>query len=170
MYEIGEHVVKYLDGVCRIESILHLDISGADKNKLYYLLVPIGDKNKKIYVPVDASHAIVRTVMSEEQAQQLIEEIPDIEEIWVDNERLREQHYKDAVKSCRPEALVGIIKSTYSRKKKRLAQKKKCTAVDEKYFQLAEDHLYSELGFVLHRDKSTIASLIADSAKRKELA
>ena len=31
MYEIGDYIVKAVYGVCRVEDILHLDISGADK-------------------------------------------------------------------------------------------------------------------------------------------
>ena len=55
----------------------------------------------------------------------------------VNNEKLREQNYKEAVKANDPEALVAIIKMIYQRKEKRLAQGKKCTATDARYFQLA---------------------------------
>ena len=62
---------------------------------------------------------------------------PEIPTAWVDNEILREQNYKEAVKANDPEALVAIIKMIYQRKEKRLAQGKKCTATDARYFQLA---------------------------------
>ena len=42
-----------------------------------------------------------------------------------------------SVKAKDPEALVAIIKMIYQRKEKRLAQGKKCTATDARYFQLA---------------------------------
>ena len=51
---------------------------------------------------------------------------------------MREQSYKDAIKANDPEALVAIIKMIYQRKQTRLAQGKKCTATDAKYFQTAE--------------------------------
>ena len=38
------------------------------------------------------------------------------------------------------------IKMIYQRKQKRLAQGKKCTATDARYFQIAENLLYMELG------------------------
>ena len=52
---------------------------------------------------------------------------------------MREQSYKDAIKANDPEALVAIIKMIYQRKQTRLAQGKKCTATDAKYFQTAEN-------------------------------
>ena len=53
MFEVGEYVVYGVKGVCRIEDITHIDISGADKNRLYYVLAPVGDGNGRIYAPTD---------------------------------------------------------------------------------------------------------------------
>ena len=167
MYEIGDYIVKSVDGVCRVKDILHLDLSGTDKNKLYYLLVPLNDEKGKIYMPTDTK-ANVRKVMSEEDAWKLIHRIPAIEEIWIDNEKLRERKYKEAVRSCNPEALIGIIKMTYLRRKERLEKEKKSTVVDERYFHLAENNLYSELGFALHKKKEDISRLITDVVNQKE--
>lgn len=167
MYEIGDYVIKPSDGVCRIENILHLDMSGVDKNKLYYLLIPVGEKNRKIYIPVDTADKGTRKTMSEEEAWKLIDKIPDIEEIWVDNEKLREQRYKEAIKSYHPEALIGIIKATYSRNKKRLEQGKKNTLIDERYFKLAEHNLYSELAFAMNKNEDEICQIITDNIQMK---
>jgi CarD family transcriptional regulator len=41
MYEIGEYIVKPMNGVCKVEDITCVDMPGADKNKIYYLLIPI---------------------------------------------------------------------------------------------------------------------------------
>ena len=35
MFEIGEYVVCGAKGVCQIRDITHIDMSGADKEKLY---------------------------------------------------------------------------------------------------------------------------------------
>ena len=79
MFEIGEYVVYGVKGVCRIEDITHIDISGADKNRLYYVLAPIGDANGKIYVPTDNQKIVIRRVISKEEAEKLIQELPEIE-------------------------------------------------------------------------------------------
>ena len=103
--------------------------------------------------------------MSEEEAWDFIERIPAIEELWVDNEKLRDRRYKEAVLSCVPEELVAIIKMTYLRKKKRTEQGKKSTVSDERYFRIAESYLYSELGFALNKNKDEVCRLIIDTVK-----
>ena len=75
---------------------------------------------------------------------------------------MREQNYKEAVKANDPEALVAIIKMIYQRKEKRLAQGKKCTATDTRYFQLAENLLYMELGVALGKPKQEVCRTIIE--------
>ena len=53
-----------------------------------------------------------------------------------------------------------IIKMIYERKQKRLAQGKKCTATDARYFQMAENLLYMELGVALGKPKEEICKTI----------
>ncbi|MBD5395892.1 MAG: hypothetical protein HDR23_03370 [Lachnospiraceae bacterium] len=163
MYEIGDYVIKSNNGVCKVEDILHLDMPGTDKNKLYYLLIPRECQSAKVYVPVDAENKSLRKVLSEDEAWEVIRKIPETEEVWSTNDKLREQEYKEAIKSCNPSALVGIIKNLYVRKKIRHDQGKKSTATDERYFKLAEDFLYSELAFAIGKDKSEMRQVIADT-------
>ena len=167
VYQIGDYIVKSTDGVCKVEDILHLNMSGVDCKKEYYLLIPVGEKAEKIYVPVDTKTNI-RKAMTEEEALKLIDKIPEIEEMWVDNEKMREQRYKEAVRSGDPESLISIIKMIYLRKQKRMAQGKKTMMVDERYFQKAEQSLYSELGFALGKNKDEVCRIIEESVKRKK--
>ena len=92
----------------------------------------------------------------------MIKRIPDIPTAWTNNEKMREQNYKEAVRANDPEALVAIIKMIYQRKQKRLAQGKKCTATDARYFQIAENLLYMELGVALEKPKQEICKTIID--------
>ena len=50
----------------------------------------------------------------------------------------------------------------YQRKQKRIAQGKKCTSTDKKYFQMAENLLYVELGAALGKPKQEICKIIID--------
>jgi CarD family transcriptional regulator len=167
MYQIGDYIVKPMSGVCKVADIVHLDMSVENKDRQYYLLIPVEDTSGKIYVPTDTSNPSVRRVMSEGEAKQFIDEIPEIEATWIDNERLRQEKYKEVVKSCDPKALVGIIKMAYIRKKKRMEQGKKNTVVDERYFKMAENNLYSELGFALHKERQEVCDMIAESFNNK---
>ena len=161
-YEIGDFVSKPVIGICKIENILYLNPYGEKKDKLYYLIKSIEDEKEKIYVPVSNSDSRLRACLTKEEAWNLIKRIPEIPTAWTNNEKMREQNYKEAVKANSPEALVSIIKMIYQRKQKRLAQGKKCTATDARYFQIAENLLYMELGVALGKPKQEICKTIID--------
>lgn len=167
MFAIGEFVVKPNKGICKVEEIGPIDISGENKNKLYYILSPLSDKGAKIYVPVDKEDTGIRSVMSEEQAWKVINSMTEVEEVWIENDRYREQKYKEAIKSCDPVELISIIKNMYHRKKERNSQGKKNTIIDERYFKQAEDILYGELAFAIGRDKSEMNQVILDTIEKK---
>ena len=159
MYQIGDYIVKSGNGVCRIEKVMHLDMAGIDRNRLYYMLVPINDENGKVYVPVDTSVRQLRKVMSTEEAYALIAKISDAEEIDIQNDKLREQKYKEILKEFEPESMLRIMKTTYLRRKERLEQGKKNMAVDEYYLNLTEKIILSELCLVLNKDQGEIRDL-----------
>ena len=161
-YEIGDLVSKPVTGICKIEDILYLTPQDEKNDKLYYLMKPIEDEKDKIYVPVSNSDSRLRLCLTKEEAWNLIKRIPEIPTAWINNEKLREQNYKEAVKANDPETLVAIIKMIYQRKQKRLAQGKKCTATDARYFQIAENLLYMELGVAIGKPKKEVCKTIIE--------
>ncbi len=168
-YEIGDLVSKPVTGICKIEDILYLNPQDERNNKLYYLMKPIEDEKEKIYVPVSNADSRLRLCMTKKMAWSLIKRIPEIPTAWVNNEKMREQNYKEAVKANEPEALVSIIKMIYQRNQKRLAQGKKCTATDARYFQTAENLLYMELGVALGKSKQEICKTIIEYINQSKL-
>ena len=125
------------------------------------------DEKETIYVPVSNSDSALRPCLTEENAWKLIEKIPEISTPWTENEKMREQKYKEAIKANAPKALVVIIKMIYQRKQQRLAQGKKCTATDTKYFQIAEKLLYEELGTAIGKPKQEIVDTIVEHIGQK---
>lgn len=158
MFKKGDFVVNTNNGICEIKDVVTMNMSGTDKE--YYLLIPINEQTAKVYVPVDLSTQRIRLAMNKDEALSLIESIPDIHETYIENEKERERTYKEALNSRDPKRLVGIIKTLYLRRQKRLDAGKKNTAVDDRYFKLAENHLHNELAFALEIDKSEILDLI----------
>ena len=129
--------------------------------------MPINDENGKVYLPVDASALQLRKIMSSEEAYAFIAKIPDIPEISIQNDKLREQKYKEIMKSIEPESLVRIIKTTYLRKKARLEKGKKNTLADEHYLTLAEKILFSELCLALEKTKEEVQNFIEEKINKK---
>ncbi len=168
MYAVGDYVVKVNKGVCKVEDITRLTIPGADRNRLYYLLIPLEDAGAKLYIPVEGNvEQNLRPVITKEQAWELINRIGEIDAASITDEKQRESSYKEALHSCEPERVVSVLKSIYQRKQERDAQGKKITAVDDRYFKLAEDVLHSELAFAIGRDKQEMREVI--SAKMNSL-
>lgn len=161
MFKIGEYIVYGHNGICKVEDITYLDMSGADKDRLYYVLLPVNTNGGKLYSPVDSNKIKSRKMLTSEEANQLIDEIPKIEQLWVTNDKLREEQYKEAVKGCDCRQWIRIIKTLYLRKQERLAQGKKVTTIDEHYLKLAENQLYGELSVALGKKKGEMADFIA---------
>ncbi len=163
MYMKGEFVVKANTGVCIVEDILLRRLTDNSDEKEYYCLAPIADSRSKVFVPVDSDKSKLRKAMDKAEAEAFIHAIPDIETKWIESDKTREQEYKNVMRSNDPVALVGIIKNLYFRNKDRLEHGKKVTAIDERYFKLAENALYSEIAHALDKDTEDMKQIIMDS-------
>ena len=161
MFRVGQYVVCGNKGVCTIEDITTLDISGVDKAKLYYILKPQYITASTVYVPVENASSL-REVLTREQAEQLVEEIPKIPPLKISNEKLIEQEYRSCMRSNDSTEWVRVIKTIYGRKQKRMQAGRKETAVDGRYFKQAEDSLYGELAVALGMERSQVCAYITD--------
>lgn len=100
MFEKGEYVVYGSKGVCRIQEISHVDIPGVDQKRLYYIMHPVQNSGQTLYLPTDSTKAVIRRVMTKEEANRLIHDIPSIKKLEVPNENSGKQvtsrHCRDA--------------------------------------------------------------------------
>lgn len=143
MYKINSFIV-YGKKVCKIVDIKKNHFNNED----YYLLVPIDDSSLKIEIPVSNKLNNTRELISKEDVLKIINDIPNIETIQVD-ERFLENEYKNLLASGTHEDLIKIIKTTYLRNKDRLDNKKRIGDKDKHYFDIAEKYLYNEFSIIL---------------------
>ena len=158
MYEKGSYVVNANNGICEISDIVMMNMDSGERE--YYVLIPIEESTAKVFLPVDIAEKRIRPAMNSDDAWRLIKEIKAVDETLVENEKEREKLYKEAINSRDPKQLISIMKTLYIRRQKRLEEGKKTTAVDERYFKLAENQLYSELAFALGVQKSELNEII----------
>lgn len=168
MFEPGEYIHYGTSGLCKVEEITKLNVSGADRDRLYYRHTPLEGQGGVIYTPVDNQKVQMRKALNREEAKELIDSIPDIQELWISEEKQREQNYKQALRSPDCRCWIQIIKTLYVRKQSRIEQGRKITATDEKYLKSAENRLYSELALALGRDKNDMEQYIALRIKNPE--
>ncbi len=162
MFSIGQYVICGNKGVCTVEDITTLDISGVDKAKKYYILKPKYVTASTVYVPVDSAMSSMRNILTKEEAQGLIKEIPEIPVLKIESEKLVEQEYKACMKSNCSREWVKLIKTIYLRNQKRLEAGRKETAVDSKYFRIAEENLYGELAVALEMERREVYNYIME--------
>ncbi len=170
MFEIGEFVACGNKGVCVVENITTLTIPGVDRERQYYILKPKYQSGSTVYVPVDHAAESMRRVLSREEARELIGVIPDLPLLEIENDKLTEQTYKESMKTNCCREWVRIIKTIYQRKQKRLQAGRKVTAVDARYFQIAEESLCGELAVALDIEREEVGDYIREEISRKKSA
>ena len=167
MFKIGEYIVYGTSGVCKVESVSTMDMEGVPKDRLYYTLKPVYINKSTIMTPVDNTKVVMRSVMTKEEVDSLIDDMEDIETVSVNDDKKRGEICKNTLASCESRELVRMIKSLYNRNQRRLAQGKKLTSGDERYFHMAEDSLYGEMAITLNIDKSEVPGYISERIGNK---
>ena len=132
------------NGVCKVEAVQTMD-GMQNQKRTYYTLVPIYTTGSKLFVPTDSKKVVIRSVMTKKEAEKLLKEWDEIETLWIENDKKREEVYKEALRSCDSRQWVRLIKTSYQRNQDRMKIGKKATTSDERYLHMAEDHLFGEL-------------------------
>ncbi len=166
---IGDSVIYGGDGVCEIVDIENMEMSG--KIREYYVLAPMFNKSMKIYVPVDNEKGLqhIRYALTEEQARALIEDMPSLETIWINNEHTRKEEYKKIISRGDLRELVSLIKTLYLKKLEREEKGKKLYACDEVFLSSAERLLYGEIAAALDIERDKVAEYITCHIEEKKI-
>ncbi len=166
MFKKGEYVVCGNNGICKVTDVTTLNMSGTPKDRLYYILKPVYAESSTVYIPVDNHKVSLRSAVSEAEAHALIERIPSLDLIWVENEKQRELTYKECLKQNTCEDYVRIIKTLYLRKQDRLSKGQKVIGLDERYLKQAEEFLYGELSIALGIKKEEVQAYITEEIEK----
>lgn len=156
MFAVGEKIVYGEHGVCTVDKVAPLEMSGVSKNKLYYHLSPLIGSGT-FFTPVD-SDAYMRPVMGRQEAEALIDAMPGIEPaICMDN---RFNHvdafYKELFRTHSCEVLVSIVKGLNSR----MAERKTKSSRAEATMKRAKEMLHGELAVALDMDITEVEPYI----------
>ncbi len=168
MFKKGELIMCGGHGVCRVVDITGNPVDRLDKKRKYYVLEPVFEKASTIYTPVDNEKIVMRKIMNREEAEALIERITEIETVWIQEEKRREQMYKEAIRTYDCRSLVQIIKTLYLRKQNRLNEGKKVLSSDEQYLRKEEELHYSEMSLALSIPKEEVETYISTAVRRQK--
>ena len=111
VFNIGEIIVYGTEGVFCVSDYARSPVDKHDE-RVFYILKPAfsGDCNT-IYAPSENGMVKMRTVISREEAESFIENMPSISALTVEQEKKRRQAYKDAMHNADLGVYVSIIKA-----------------------------------------------------------
>jgi len=169
MYEVGDMILYNDIGVCRIADIERRDFSGLEKGRLYYLLDPLY-QNCRVAAPVDTTKVFMRPVISRDEVEKLIDQIPEIkgESYYSRSPRELAEHYEYSMNTHDCTELIRLTKSIYMKKRDMESRKKKFGAVDKKYMKRAEDMLFGEFAAALDIPKKDVPGYIKNKVETTE--
>ena len=160
MYEIGDLIVYAGEGVCRVEEIGVPPMTGINKQRQYYTLKPLY-RAGMVYAPVD-TQVFMRPVITREDADALIDRIPDIEPEVYENSNLRflNEYYQAQLQNYNCEGLIKLIRSTRAKREVMIGRGKKLGLVDERYMKRAQDMLHGEFAVALGIERNEVPGYI----------
>ena len=156
MFSVGDKIIYGENGVCTVEKIDTLPMSGSSRDKVYYHLSPFVGSGV-YFAPID-SNVYMRPVMSREEANALIDAMPGIEPAICNDNRFNrvDAFYKDLFKLHSCEALVAIVKGL----RLRMAERKTKSSRAEATLKRAKDILHGELAVALDLEMQDVEEYI----------
>lgn len=161
MFKINDYVVYSSTGVCQIIDIRQDEITNNETE--YYILQPVfNDKNMIIKIPVNNPVLPMRAILTKDEALSLINTMPEVEPILVDDRRERTKLFNSILKSRKCEEYLKIIKTLHLEKDAKAAIGKTLSKSDEDLMNTAEKSLFEELAIALDSSPEEVLSCILE--------
>ena len=165
MYKIGSIVVYGTEGLCKICDITERTF-GKETSE-YYVLSPLSNEAETVFVPKNNEKVLkrMRPILSKERASELLEAAPSEYGEWVENDRERQQMYKQILLCGSSEDLLMMTRTLYLHQIELLERGRKLHAADERFLKEAEKMLFEELAYVFN---ITVAEVLPLITRKKE--
>lgn len=150
MFQKGELVIYGNNGICCVEEIgVPVGTPMGRSGKEYYTLTPVFGSGT-IYVPVDTK-VFMRAILTKEQAERLITQIPEIREEQFEGKDIRalSEKYRGYLDTHQCEDLVKLIKTVCMKEKTMVENGKKLAKTEQEYGKIAKELLYKEFSIAL---------------------
>lgn len=157
-FSIGDYVMYGSSGVCRISGLEKHNFDGQHETD-YISLVPVSSASSKYYIPKKNSDSKIRSLISKEQINQLIDEIPDTAATWFSDSHERKNAFSSIIKSDDYKQIISMIKALHMHKD--LNKRKKLNSSDENFMRKAESLMYQEFSIVLGISQDDVTDYIS---------
>ena len=160
MFKINDYIVYGPMSVCKIIDIIEEENPYIGL-KSYYVIQPVySDKSTIIKIPVDSKKVFKRHLISQREVLSIIESIPNLKVLDINNDKQRSQQFKSIIKSSICSDLAQLIKSININEQEKLSSGKKLSKIDEDFKKTAEKLINEEFATVLNIPVEEVSSFI----------
>ena len=160
MFKINDYIVYGPMSVCKIIDIFEEENPYIGL-KSYYVIQPVySDKSTIIKIPVDSKKVFMRHLISQREVLSIIESIPNLKVLDINNDKQRSQQFKSIIKSSICSDLAQLIKSIKINEQEKLSSGKKLSKIDEDFKKTAEKLINEEFATVLNIPVEEVSSFI----------
>ena len=157
-YQIGDVVVFGAEGLCRIEDITEKKFG--KEIIQYYVLKQLMRGN---------SVSKMRPVLTEEEITQFIRQMPSQEVPWIENNRERQQAFKEIILYGDSRDLIRLVRNLHLRREEQVAKGKKLYAADERIFKDAENIVFEEISYALNIPRDRVLDYITETVSEQTI-
>ncbi len=160
MYQIGDHVVYGVHGVCRI---LETEERRVDRKTVsYYVLEPIEQSGARYLIPMHNQAALskLRPVLSQDELNALLRSDEVRAQEWIADENRRKQLYRELIVSSDRAALIRMVGALHHHRAQQEAAGRKFHLCDENFLRDAEKILNAEFSLVLGIEPGKVGNYI----------
>lgn len=160
MFKINDYIVYGPMSVCKIIDIIEEENPYIGL-KSYYVIQPVySDKSTIIKIPVDSKKLFMRHLISQIEVLSIIESIPNLKVLDINNDKQRSRQFKSIIKSSICSDLAQLIKSININEQEKLSSGKKLSKTDEDFKKTAEKLINEEFATVLNIPVEEVSSFI----------
>ena len=150
MFEVNDKVVYGIVGVCEVEDIAAPPIKGIEGD--YYFLQPVYDDKGIIYSPVNSTKVQIRSIISKNECEKIIEKAKNCVKDELLNEKLSPAKYDEIVKSQDIEQLMHLVRALFNIKNERAKELRRMKSADSRMLTTARKLLYGEIAEAMGSD------------------
>ena len=153
MFKVDDYIMYGRTGVCKVIDITNEKFINGEERK-YYVLSPIHNNNNTIIkIPLDNTKVPMRKIISKEDVTSLINDMSNMEELWIEDEKKRSNEFKTMLKSGKCEDLIKLISNK--------RHSKKLNKADKEIIKEAERLVNEEFAIILNISPKEVNSYIS---------
>ena len=156
-YEIGDKVIHFRNGVSTIVGTTQM----ADRD--YFVIHALRGDGENIYVPVLGSDNIIRPVMNEKEADELLHYLASIQKEFNSNTNQRRDAYKRRLNSGKIEDIAYLYRQQWLYEK--YPEDVKLGPSDIEMLQYATNIFLDELSLTYNVDREKIGPIVVEKIR-----